>query len=161
MTRERDLEAKFWKAIKHDRTIMIGLTDSQDDAQPMTAQLDGDQERGPIYIFTSSETDLVKQLEHAADATAQFASKGHDLFAAMRGRLSFYNDQATIDRLWSPFVAAWFEGKHDPKLRLLRFDLEHAHVWLNENSLFAGVKLLLGADPKKEYADKSADIRPS
>jgi len=161
MTRERDLEEKFWKAIKHDRTIMLGLSDSHDDAQPMTAQLDGDRESGPIYIFTSSDTDLVRQLETAADATAQFASKGHDLFAAMRGRLSLYNDRATIERLWNPFVAAWFEGKSDPKLRLLRFDLDHAHVWLNENSLFAGVKLLLGADPKKEYGDKSADIRPS
>ena len=31
------------------------------------------------------------------------------------------------------------------------FDAEHAHVWLNENSLAAGVKLLLGRDPKRDY----------
>ncbi len=29
---------------------------------------------------------------------------------------------------------------------------------LNENSLFAGVKMLLGADPKKDFADKVADV---
>jgi hypothetical protein len=28
---------------------------------------------------------------------------------------------------------------------------------LNENSLFAGVKLMLGADPKREFKDKVAD----
>jgi general stress protein 26 len=161
MARERELEEKFWKALKNDRTLMIGLVESDDDPQPMTAQLDGDKESGPIYIFTSSDTDLARHLEQAGEATAQFASKGHDLFAALRGRLSLYNDRETIDRLWNPFVAAWFEGKSDPKLRLLRYDVERAHIWLNENSLFAGVKLLLGADPKKDYADKTADVRMS
>ncbi|MFT5932116.1 MAG: general stress protein 26, partial [Hyphomonas sp.] len=62
------------------------------------------------------------------------------------------------DRLWNPFIAAWYDGKKDPKLRLLRLDLDHAHVWLSENSLLAGVKMLFGNDPKKDYKDKTADI---
>ena len=69
------------------------------------------------------------------------------------------NDRATIDRLWNPFVAAWFEGgKDDPKLQLIRFDPEAAQIWLNDNSLFAGVKMLFGADPKQEYKDKVAEV---
>ena len=59
-------------------------------------------------------------------------------------------------------VAAWYEGgKDDPKLQLLRFETEHAQIWLNENNLFAGVKLLLGRDPKKEYGGKTAEVRLS
>ena len=70
-------------------------------------------------------------------------------------------DRANIDRLWNPFVAAWFEGgKTDPKLLLLRFDPREAQIWLNENSLFAGVKLLLGTDPKDDYAGKSSTGAP-
>ena len=38
-------------------------------------------------------------------------------------------------------------------------DPEHAHVWLNENNLLAGVKLLLGVDPKQAYEDKTGDIK--
>ena len=65
-----------------------------------------------------------------------------------------------VDKLWSRFAAAWFEGgKADPKLQLLRLDPEHAEVWLNESSLFAGVKLLLGRDPKQEYRDKVGDVK--
>ena len=57
-------------------------------------------------------------------------------------------------------MAAWFDGgKSDPKLQLLRFDPRQAQIWLNENSLFAGVKLLMGADPKEDYADKTAQVR--
>ena len=49
-------------------------------------------------------------------------------------------------------------GKTDPKLLLLRFDPVDAQVWLNDHSLLAGVKLLMGRDPKKEYADKTAKL---
>jgi hypothetical protein len=31
-------------------------------------------------------------------------------------------------------------------------------VWLSENHLLAGVKLLLGHDPKRDYRDKVADL---
>jgi general stress protein 26 len=69
------------------------------------------------------------------------------------------NDRATIDRLWNRFAAAWYEGgRDDPKLQLIRFDPAAAQIWLNENSMFAGVKMLLGIDPKQDYRDKVADV---
>jgi general stress protein 26 len=68
-------------------------------------------------------------------------------------------DATTIDRLWNPYVAAWFEGgRNDPKLRLLRLDTEKAEIWRNEHSLFAGMKMALGIDPKAEYRDKVATV---
>jgi general stress protein 26 len=48
-----------------------------------------------------------------------------------------------IDRLWNPFIAAWYEeGKDDPKLCLLRFDATDA----------------VGADPKQDFKDKVAAV---
>ena len=160
MPQPAEIEAKLWKSLKADRTLMLGLTGVEDGhAQPMTAQLEA-AERGPIWIFTSKDTDLARAAGERHDAVAHFASKGHDLFASIDGELTADNDPQTIERLWSPFVAAWFEGgKTDPKLLLLRFDPREAQIWLNENSLFAGVKLLLGGDPKESYADKTAQVR--
>jgi general stress protein 26 len=155
-----EIEAKFWKSLHDDRTVMLGLTGDDGHSQPMTAQtLDEDESRGPIWFFSAKDTDLVRQLGGSHRATLHFSSKAHQLFASVQGDLTASNDRAMIDRLWNRFVAAWYEGgKDDPKLQLLRFDPEHAHVWLNENSLMAGVKLLLGRDPKREYHDKVADI---
>jgi general stress protein 26 len=83
--------------------------------RPMTAQLDG--ERGPIWFFTAKDNAIVQNLGKESRAIATFASKGHDLFATVHGRLSLDNDRATIDRLWNRFVAAWFVGeKDDPNL---------------------------------------------
>jgi general stress protein 26 len=161
-TTPEDLKAKFWKSLKGDRTIMLGLSGDGDGlAQPMTAQIEGDA-GGPIWIFTARDTDLVQALGERAPAFIHFAAKGHDLFAAVEGELVADNDPAAIERLWNPFVAAWFEGgKDDPNLQLLRFEPGRAQIWLNEHSLFAGVKMLLGSDPKKDYQDKVAQVRLS
>lgn len=90
---------------------------------------------------------------------AAYSAKGHDLFATIHGTIEIDMDREMIEKLWNPFVAAWFEeGKDDPELALLRFEATRGEIWLNENSLIAGVKMLLGADPKEEYQDKVAKI---
>jgi general stress protein 26 len=124
MPREAENEAKFWKALKSDMTVMLGLAKGGDGhAQPMTAQLGDREGRGPIWFFTSKDTDLARAIGAGAPAMMQFAAKDHELFASVEGRLSPDNDRATIDRLWNPFVAAWFEGgKEDSKLQLIRLD---------------------------------------
>jgi general stress protein 26 len=159
---EYKLESKLWKAIKDDRTVMLGLAGVEDGhSQPMTAQILHDEdERGPIWFFTSKDSDLVKALNDSHRAIVHFSAKGHDLFASLHGELTAHNDRLIIDQLWNPFIAAWYEGgKDDPKLQLLRLDPEHAQVWLNENNLWAAVKLLLGRDPKQEYKDKVGDVQ--
>lgn len=156
-----EIEDKFWKALKSDMTVMLGLTGVEEGhAQPMTAQFDGEAGRGPIYFFTAKDTDLVEALGAGQAAALHFADKGHDLFASVEGRLAPVSDRALVDRLWNKWVAAWYQGgKEDPNLQLIRFEPDHAQIWLNENNLFAGVKMLLGHDPKKDYEDKVADVR--
>ena len=160
MTDKNDIEQKFWKALRSDRTVMLGIRGGKaGTSQPMTVLFEDDESKGPLYIFTAKDTDLAHALGDGAGGVIHFASKGHDVFAVIDGQLEPYNDRATIDQLWNPYVAAWFEGgKNDAKLLLLRFEPVDAQVWLNDNSLFAGIKLLLGRDPKKEYADKTADL---
>lgn len=161
MDKEAEIASKLWKALRSDRTIMLGLAGAAEGhAQPMTALLDGDEDAGPIWIFSAKNVDLVKALGQGKPVAAQLVAKDHDLFATFDGVLTPDNDRAVIDRLWNRFVAAWYEGgKSDPKLQLLRLDPGHAQVWLNENSLSAGIKLMLGKDPKKEYAGKVAEVK--
>ena len=125
--------------------------------QPMTAQMLDDQDF--IWFFTTKDNGLVADMRQDSHAMMCFAAKGHDLFACLDGRLEEDNDRATIDKLWSPYAAAWYEGgKDDPKLQLVRLDPTSVQIWLNENSTFAGIKMLLGRDPKKDYEDKVAEV---
>ena len=105
MPTPRELEDKFWSALKSDRTVMLGLDGVEDGhARPMTAQVEGD--KGPLWFFTARDNALVQKLELGDRAIATFASKGHDLFATLHGSVSLDTDRAVIDRLWNRFVAA-------------------------------------------------------
>jgi general stress protein 26 len=159
MPTPHELEAKFWKALKSDMTMMLGLDGVEDGhARPMTAQVEAD--RGPIWFFTARDNALVQNLANGDRAIATFTSKGHDLFATLHGSVRFDNDRAVIDRLWNRYIAAWYEGgKDDPKLALLRLDPERAEIWLDASSLVAGIKMLFGADPKADYKDRVAELR--
>jgi general stress protein 26 len=54
MASETEIREKFWKHLKAERTIMVGLiNDPTGHSQPMTAQLENDHEQGPIWIFSS------------------------------------------------------------------------------------------------------------
>lgn len=154
----QELERKFWKALKSDRTLMLGVDGVEDGhARPMTAQVDG--ESGPIWFFSSTDTVLVRNLTRGHRAIAAFSSKDHELFASIRGNLERDDNPAMIERLWNPFVAAWYEGgKEDPRLALLRLDAEDGEVWLKESGLLSGVKMLLGRDPREEARDNVANV---
>lgn len=170
MATDAEIRAKFWQGLKKDMTMFLGLAEGEDGhARPMTAQLedelfDGDEYRGPIWFFTATDNNLYQMIQQAeaagsARAMAHFASKGHDVWATVHGSLSTSRDRATIDRLWNRYVAAWYEGKDDPKIALIRLDPEDAEIWIDASSLVAGIKMLIGVDPKKDYQDKVAEVR--
>ena len=152
-----EIKTKFWSALASDRTMMVGLDGVEGaHARPMTGQFEHD--HSPIWFFAAIDSDLVTHLGEHNHAVATLTAKGYDLFATVHGKLSLDTDPAVIDRLWNPYIAAWYTGKDDPKLALLRLDAEEAEIWLAGSSLIAGIKMMLGYDPKKEYAQNVATV---
>lgn len=157
MPTPEELETKLWAGLRSDMTLMLGL-DGQNSApaRPMTAMLAGDEDHGPLWFFTSQHSEIV--VAGPGRATATFVDKGHDLFARIEGRLSDATTPANIERLWNPFVAAWYDSKDDPDIAVLRMDLESAEIWENASSLVAGIKALFGSNPQADFRDKVANI---
>ncbi len=172
MPDESEIKRKFWKALKDDMTMFLGAAEGEDGhARPMTAQLEEEQYddgtySGPIWFFTSTDNALYQLIGGqpavgggGTRAMAHFVSKGHDVWATVHGSLSTTQDRATIDRLWNRFVAAWYEGKDDPKVALICLQPEAAQIWIDASSTVAGIKMLLGIDPKEDYKDKVAEVQ--
>jgi general stress protein 26 len=139
---------------------MLGIDGERGAAtQPMTAQID--EEESPLWFFTANDHDLVRALDNGDRAIAAFASKGHDIFASLRGRLSLDNNPATIDRLWNPVVSQWYEGgKSDPKLALLRLDVDDAKIWKSDLGGFIkpAINKLFGRKPESDQHEKVAQV---
>ncbi len=172
MADDAEIKRKFWKALNDDMTMFLGLAEGEDGhARPMTAQLDEEiyddgAYTGAIWFFTSTDNTLYQQIGQGpaiggsgSRAMAHFVSKGHDVWATVHGNLSTTQDRAVIDKYWNRFVAAWYESKDDPKIALIRLDPEDAQIWIDASSFVAGVKMLIGIDPKEDYKDKVAEVR--
>ncbi|MGE5563197.1 MAG: pyridoxamine 5'-phosphate oxidase family protein [Bacillota bacterium] len=162
MADEREIEEKFWGELKASPFIMLGIEGARDGAtQPMTVIFeDQDRDAGLLWVFTAKDHDLTRAMGQSNRAIASYSAKGHDLFASLRGTLEIANDPATIDRLWSPFVAEWYEGKDDPKLALVRFDVEDAKIWLSdvEGFLKPVFNKLFGRKPEAGMKEKVVEI---
>ena len=162
MADDREMEEKFWKALKDSPFVMLGIEGARDGAtQPMSANFeDEDRERGCLWFFTANDHDFTRALGQSSRGIAAYSAKGHGLFASIRGTLVIDNDRATIDRLWNPILAQWYEGKDDPKLALVRFDLDDAKIWLSDIGGFLkpAFNKLFGRKPEAGMKEKVAEV---
>jgi len=162
MADDREITDKFWSALNDSPFVMLGLEGARDGAtQPMTAMFeDQDRDSGTLWFFTARDHDLTRAMGQSNRGIGAFAAKGHALFASLRGTLALTSDRATIDRLWNPVVAQWYEGKDDPKLALVRFDVEDAKIWLSDLQGFLKPALnkLLGRKPEAGMKEKVAEV---
>ena len=162
MADDREIEDKFWSELKGSPFVMLGIEGAREGAtQPMTVVFeDEDRDAGQLWIFTAKDHDFTRAMGQSNRAIGAYSAKGHDLFASLRGTLEIVNDRATIDRLWNPFVAEYYEGKDDPKLALVRFDVEDAKIWKSdvEGFLKPALNKLLGRKPEAGMKEKVAEV---
>jgi len=162
MADDREIVEQFWSSLKDSPFVMLGLDQARGSAmQPMTAQFeDQDRDNGCVWFFTAKDHDLTRALGQDNRAIVSFASKGHDLFASVRGQLILDNDRGEIDRLWNPIVAEWYEGKDDPKMALLRFEMADAKIWLSDIGGFLkpAINKLFGRKPEAGMKEKVTEV---
>ena len=162
MADDREIEEKFWKELKGSPFVMLGIEGARDGAtQPMTANFDDeDCQSGCVYFFSANDHDFSRALGRSNRGIGAYSAKGHGLFASLRGTLTIDNDRATIDRLWNPVVAEWYEGKDDPKMALVRFDIDDAKIWLSDIGGFLKPALnkLMGRKPEAGMKEKVTEV---
>lgn len=135
-----EVRQRLWEKMAKSPFLMVKLMGSDEHAQPMTAQLDEDAD-GKLWFYTQRDN----RLAPGGRAMAQYVSKDHKVFACIMGTLVEETDRAVIDEHWSSFVEAWFDGgRDDPKLMMLRFELEDAEIWEGDESLLGKFKMLTG-----------------
>ncbi len=141
-----EIRDKFWKKLADSPFVMLEIDGDHDSAAPMTAQLDKDANHA-IWFFTGRN----KGYARMGPAVANFASKGHDLFARFDGTLVEETSRERLDAMWSQMIEAWFPGgKDDPNLLMLRMELGNAKIWDSDLGLIGEAKMFLGMDARKE-----------
>ena len=149
-----ELKQDLWQKMADSPFVMVGLMDGEHSI-PLTAQLDKDAV-DTLFFFIGKDNRLAK----GGHGMAQYVSKGHDYFACLSGTAKLDNDPALIDKLWDKQVEAWFpEGKQDPNLALLRFDIDSAELWETDITVSGRVKMLFGGTIKPSESSSHAKVQ--
>ena len=114
---------------------MVTATDSRclPTSRPlMTQQLD---DEGALWFFVPSDGTLARDVEVNPRVCATYSDLARGVYVAMSGYARLIYDPDRIFALWDDELEAWFgQGPLDPRLSLLRVDVDHAEYWDEHSS---------------------------
>ena len=137
---ERELDAReagaTLRALIGDRSVaMVTATDRRfmPSSRPLLTQaLDDD---GVLWFFVPSDGSLALDIETNPRVSATYSDPARGVFVSLSGYARLVYDPDRIFALWDERVETWFtQGPLDPRLALLRVDIDHAEYW-DERSL--------------------------
>ncbi|WP_366521025.1 pyridoxamine 5'-phosphate oxidase family protein [Brevibacterium sp.] len=120
-------QADVIKILRGSSSVMLAtaLADGKILAHPMTAQ--EVTEDADVWFFLALDGDQAKALRTNPQVNISVAEAGNWLSVA--GRVEFVDGPATIDELWSESTNAWFDGREDPNLGLIKVVTDSAQHW--------------------------------
>ena len=131
----RSAVARLRAKIGDSPVAMVTATDGRclPTSRPLRAQqLDND---GALWFFVPSDGTLARDVEANPRVCATYSDPAHGMYVAMSGYARLIYDADRIFALWNDELEAWFgQGPLDPRLALLRVDVDHAEYWDEHSS---------------------------
>lgn len=151
------------RIIESFRTAML-VTDSGADglvSRPMSPL--GDEFDGTLWFATERDNTCVAQVKANPRVHVSFADEGRNDYVSVSGRATQVDDRAKVEELWNPALSAFFEGEDDPKLTLIRVDVDTAEYWDGPGTLLGKLaffaKVAAGGDHGSMTDNARVDMR--
>ncbi|MCF6132984.1 pyridoxamine 5'-phosphate oxidase family protein [Flavobacterium wongokense] len=134
MSKENLFNAKAIEKLKElsgkAKTCMFitNLSDkSPHNSRPMGLQeCDGE---GNFWFISSKESGKNIQIEKDNEVQLYFMNNSDHEYLSILGKAYIYDDRKTIEEKWSVVANAWFDGKDDPDVSIIRVTPEEAYYW--------------------------------
>ena len=95
--------------------------------RPMTVQeVD---EQGRLWFISSSESHNADEIKENNRVQLYFSNTDKYEFLYVLGEASLHTDKALIEKYWTDFAQAWFDGKDDPRIRIVSVQPVDAYYW--------------------------------
>lgn len=96
-------------------------------ASPMALQ--GVCDKGHLYFLSSTSNQKNKDILQDNKVMLSFSDSKRWQYMTIYGRAEIRKDRELIDKYWTDFAKAWFEGKDDPRISVLEVSPEDGHYW--------------------------------
>lgn len=118
------------KELAEDARVCMFCTNLMD--QPISARpmaIEEVDEEGNLWFISSIES--VKNAEINEDSNVQlfFNNTGSSEYLSVYGYAKIYKDRHTIEEKWTTMAEAWFDGKNDPDVSILKVTPMETKYW--------------------------------
>jgi general stress protein 26 len=122
--------AELWRRLEKVHMAMLTTHDSEGQlaSRPLTTQQA--ETSGVLWFFIPLEGGIADDLARDPRVSLAYVDLTESLFVALRGTGQVLKDRAKARSLWNARAGAWFpHGPDDPRLALLRVEVERGESW--------------------------------
>lgn len=121
--------------------------------RPMATQAIDD--NGHFWFFSDRRSHKDEQIDEYNKVYLLYSNPGKQNYMCIEGSARTFRDQAKVEELWNPMVAAWFkDGKEDPYISVIEVTPHKAHYWdTKHGKMVSFLKALAAAVTRKTTDD--------
>lgn len=112
-------------------------------ARPMSAHVKAGDDS--IYLLTDVRNHKDDEIDGNQHVCLTFTDAGAHKYVSVTGMATVTNDRRKIEELWSIAARAWWDGKDDPNIRVVRVTPSQAEYWDGPGAVVATVKMAVSA----------------
>lgn len=86
-------------------------------------------ENGTLWFISSKTSHKNREIEADNRVVLNFQNNGSYEFLAVSGEASIRTDKSLIEKYWTPFAKAWFDGKDDPDISIISVQPLECDYW--------------------------------
>lgn len=121
-------------------------------SRPMALQQVDD--HGALWFLSSIDSQKNADIAHDSYIELYFLNNSKYEYLFIKGDASISQDAALKEEHWTPFAQAWFEGKDDPKLSVIKVTpIDGYYYETKDNKIVAMSKMLFAAITGKQTED--------
>jgi general stress protein 26 len=84
---------------------------------------------GNLWFISSKESRKNFEIENDNKVQLYFMNNSNSEYLSIQGEAYIYDDRATIEDKWSVMANAWFDGKDDPNVSIIRVAPTEVYYW--------------------------------
>lgn len=96
-------------------------------ARPMS--IEEVDEDGNIWFISSAHSNKNEEIKHDDQVQLFFSNTGSSEYLSVYGQAFIYTDRKTVEDKWSAVANAWFDGKDDPEITIIRVTPQETKYW--------------------------------
>lgn len=134
------------KEIAESARTCFFSTSIKKDTQSRPMALQEVDEDGNLWFISDVNSTKNKEIEADPHVELYFLNNSKYEYVFIKGNAEIFQDNDLIDKYWTNFASAWFDGKHDPSISIIKVKANDGYYYeTKENKVIAMSKMLFAA----------------